>query len=175
MRHVSQVKFVAVFLSLTVALLAGNRLFAADRAAPAPARFDISHTAVPSPGAAKPCPRPTAATMDKLKDLGGHLGRALDVALDLLSGNEANLLSNNNTALLSGNCPKVRLGDNPKVLSENRIPVLSGNTFSLLSNIKVEIHIDNSGNNTAGSAPVRPVPTRTIPKPPSHVTPPPKR
>ena len=148
MRHASQVKVAAVFLSLTAALLAGNRLFAADRT---------------SPAAARPCPHATPTTAEKLKDLGSQLGRALGIAIDLLSNNQADLLSKNKTALLSGN--------NPKVLSENTTPILSGNTFSVLSNIKIEIHIDNSGNNTAGGAAAQPSPRRAIPSPEPSRTP----
>ena len=81
---------------------------------------------------------------------GTHLGRAVDIAVELFSGNEAELLSKNKTALLSGNRPTILSGNNPKVLSENTTPIFSGNTFSVLSNIKVEIHIDNSGNSAAG-------------------------
>ena len=90
------------------------------------------------------------------------LGRALDVAVDLLSGNETDLLSRNKTALLSGNKPEILSGNKaailsgnkpeilsgnkPAILSGNTTPILSGNTFSVLSNIKIEIHINNSGN-----------------------------
>ena len=149
----SPVQVLTVLLSLTAALFADSRLFAADRIAPA---------------AAQPSPQPTAA-QDKLKDLGTHLRRALDIAVDLFSGNQADLLSKNKTALLSGNSPKILTDNNPKVLSENRTPILSGNTFSLFSNIKVEIHINNSGNAAApgGSAP-------TIPSPEPFRNPPPK-
>jgi hypothetical protein len=159
MRHASQEKIAAVCLAV---LFASQLAFGQDvfyRPGPAPQAL--------SPTGVKPSPHAAAATVDKLKDLGAHLGRALDIAFDLLSGNEAHLLSGNeadllsknDTALLSGNCPKVRLGDNPKVLSENRAAAFSGNSFSLFSNIKVEIHIDHSGNSMAAPpALMRPAP-----------------
>ena len=158
MRHASQATVVAIILSLTTVLLAGHRLFAADPYTPggnphssanhSPAAGNPYHgtrpygPSVPSPAAANPYAYAAAPILEKLKDIGAHLGRALDLAADLFSGNEAEFLSKNKTALLSGN--------NPKVLSENTTPILSGNTFSVFSNIKVEIHIDNSGNNMAG-------------------------
>src|SRR5208283_248173 len=106
-------------------------------------------------------PSNPSATLEKMKDLGAHLGRALDIAVDLFSGNQADLLSKNKTALLSGNSPALLSGNAPKVLSENTTPILSGNTFSLFSNIKVEIHINNSGNTTAAGAAAQPVRTWT--------------
>ncbi len=119
-----------------------------------------------APPPAKKPPVNADAAMEKAKALGEHLGRALDLAIDLFSGNQADLLSKNKTALLSGNSPKVLTGDNPKVLSENTTPVFSGNTFSLLSNIKVEIHIENSGNGArppqAGVRPNVPAPAPSI-------------
>jgi len=102
-------------------------------------------------------PNPTA-TLDKVKALGEHLGRAVDLAFDLLSGNSAELfsknrtalLSGNKTALLSGNSANLLSGNAPKLLSDNTTPILSGNSFSLLSNFKLEIHIENSGNGAGG-------------------------
>ena len=129
MRHALKAYVVAGILALAATLSADTRLFGADPT---------------SPGAAKPSLQKTAATMEKLKNLGTELGRTLDLAIDLFSGNGADSLSQNKTALLSGN--------SPKLLSENTTPILSGNTFSLFSNIKVEIHIDNSGNNVTGGS-----------------------
>jgi hypothetical protein len=172
MRHTSKAQFLAVFLSVAAALLAGNRLFAADQAASAPARpgSNAWHPArgMPTPqrppAAGNPDPQATAATLAKLKDLGGHLSRALDLAVELFSGNEAELFSKNNTALLSGNSPKVLTGKNPRVLSGNTTSLFSGNTLSVLSNIKVEIHIDNAGNtNTTGGATAQPALGRMVP------------
>ena len=119
-------------------------------------------------------PKPPA-TVEKLLALREHLGRALDITVDLLSGNKAALFSGNSVNLLSGNTPKI--------LSENQTPIFSGNKFSLFSNIKVEIHIENSGNG-AGTPPAvktvssvsaigppapfltpRPAPTYTSPTP----------
>jgi hypothetical protein len=120
---------------------------------------------------AKPAPDKTV-TMDKIKSLGEHLARALDIAVDLFSGNEAEFLSKNRTALLSGNkptilsgnapnllsgnAPNLLSGNAPKLLSGNATPIfsgnkaqiLSGNSFSMFSNLKIEIHIENSGNNS---------------------------
>ena len=168
MRHASHATMVAVFLSLAATLIAGDRLFAADRTPPAAAKPG-QYTPRPS------SPYLTAPNMEKLKELGAHLGRALDIAVELFSGNKAELLSKNKTALLSGNRPTILSGNNPKVLSENTTPILSGNTFSVLSNIKVEIHIENSGNNAAGGATAQPDPRRGIPSSGSSRTTPPKR
>jgi hypothetical protein len=115
----------------------------------------------------KPAPKKPDAAMEKVRALGEHLGRALDIALDLFSGNQADLLSKNKTALLSGNSPKLLSGNSPnllsgnapKVLSENQTPIFSGNKISLFSNFKVEIHIENSGNGAAMPSVVRPVPS----------------
>ncbi|MGA2258049.1 MAG: hypothetical protein ABSG53_25575 [Thermoguttaceae bacterium] len=199
MRHTSKAHVVALFFSLTATLFVANRLFAADRTsspaakpsapatksdAPVP-NYDLhtSRTYIQSPSlaAAKPSPQKTAATAEKLRNLGALLGRALDVAVDLLSGNETELLSKNKTALLSGNKPEILSGNKPeilsgnkpeilsgnkpKLLSGNRTPILSGNTFSMFSNIKVEIHINNSCNNVAPSAAAQPHWPTTVPNP----------
>ncbi len=66
----------------------------------------------PPPAAAKPAPQSAAATLEKLKNIGSLLGRALDLAVHLMSGNEADMLSKNSTALLSGNKPEVLSGNN---------------------------------------------------------------
>ncbi len=185
MQHASQAKYLTVFLSLTAALLAGDRLLAAERtSSPSPAKpsavkpsYSNGNPYVPfstgtSASYVKAAPSPTAA-LEKLKDLGAHLGRALDIAVDLFSGNEAELLSKNKTALLSGNRPTILSGNNPKVLSENATPILSGNTFSVLSNIRVEIHIENSGNNACGAP--QPAVMRMNPRPEPSQTAPPSR
>ena len=157
MRHTFQMYVVAVFLSLAAVLSAQQRLFSAE--------LGRSPAAKPTAPAS---PQETATTAEKLKTLGALLRGALDVTVDLLSGNETDLLSKNHTALLSGNNPKVLSGNNPKVLSgnsakvlsENQTPILSGNTFSMFSNIKIEVHIQNSGNTiTPGAA--QPPQTRT--------------
>ncbi len=149
MRHAPQVKLLAVFLVLTAALLVGNRLFAADQTSSATSR-PSQRPYTPNPWKVSS----PSATLEKLEDLGTHLGRVLDIAVDLLSGNQTDLLSKNKTALLSGN--------NPKVLSENTTPILSGNSFSLFSNIKVEIHIENSGNTMAAGATAKPIPKEGV-------------
>ncbi len=76
----------------------------------------------------------------------------------LLSGNSPTLLSGNSPALLSGNSPKLLSGNKPNILSGNQTPILSGNRFSLsiLSNLKIEIHIENTGNNSGNQAPPPP-------------------
>ena len=209
MRHSFQVHVVAVFLSVATALSAGNGLLAAEPAKPAakPAplglQFRITGQGVPTAArAARPAPQRAATTMEKLKNLGAQLRRALDIAVDLLSnneadllsknktallsGNEADLLAKNKTALLSGNSPKlvsdnatpilsgnktpILSGNKTPILSGNKTPILSGNTFSMFSNIKVEIHIENSGNNN-----VAPGATALPPRPsavPTYVPPP---
>lgn len=141
--------------------------------------YDFNFTG-PTSSAPNPKACPMDPTLAKLKDLGTHLGRAFDIAFDLLSGNQTDLLSKNKAALLSGNRAKILSDNAPKLLSENSTPILSGNTFSVLSNIKIEIHIDNSGNNnnTAGGAAARPAPGRaiTMPEPsPAPIRPPRQR
>ena len=198
MRHTFQVPVVMVFLSVAAVLAADNRLSAAEQAkpgaTPVPSALKFLITKAPPAAAAKPAPQHAAATMEKLRNLGAQLRRALDIAVDLFSGNEADLLSKNKTALLSGNSPRllsgneaellaknktallsgnkpailsgnktallsgnkpaILSGNSPKVLSENTTPIFSGNKFSLFSNIKIEIHIINSGdNNRAPAAP----------------------
>lgn len=157
MRHTFRTLVAALFLSLISTLAADHRLLAADKAPPA---------------TPKPLPYKVATTAEKLKDLGRQLGRAVDIALDLLSNNQADLLSGNTAALLSGNkaallsgnTPTILSGNTPKLLSENTTPILSGNSFSVLSNIKIEIHIENSGNN--------PPPRSAVPPHLPSVTPP---
>ena len=100
--------------------------------------------------------------------------RAVELAFNALSGNETNLLSGNrpellsknNTSLLSGNSPellsgnspKLLSGNKPKILSDNQTPILSGNhlSLSILSDIKIEVHIENTGNNSGNHAPPPP-------------------
>jgi hypothetical protein len=159
MQRTSKALVAALFLSLAAAPFAGQRLLAADKPADAVKRstttlqatWQASPTTVTDAKvAAKPVAKPTPksdATMEKLKDLRTHLGRALSIACDLFSGNEAELFSNNKAAILSGNSPALLSGNKPAILSGNTTPILSGNTLSVLSNIKIEIHIENSGNN----------------------------
>lgn len=171
MRNLFQVHSVAVLLSLTAFFSADQRLRASEptsakatRPSPSAAASNTPRIYAPALGSAalNPTPPKTATTMEKLRNLGALLGRALDVAVDLLSGNETDLLSRNKTALLSGNKPEILSGNKaailsgnkpeilsgnkPAILSGNTTPILSGNTFSVLSNIKIEIHINNSGN-----------------------------
>ena len=121
----------------------------------------------------KPGPQKAPTVMEKLKTLGTLLGRALDVAVDLLSNNnmkamsdnKATLLSGNAPNILSGNAPKLLSGNETKLLSENTTPILSGNTFSMFSNIRVEIHIENSAGAMAqpGNAATKPPTSIAIP------------
>ena len=106
-----------------------------------------------------------AAPAERSKDLGGlskslleELKLAFDVAVDLLSGNEAHLLSGNKADLLSKNKTALLSGNSPKVLSENQTPLLSGNRVSILSNIKLDVRITitNSGNNGAAAQAAKP-------------------
>jgi hypothetical protein len=146
MRRTIYIPVLATLLSLAAILATAQTGSAADKAKPA---------------AAKPSASKTDPACEKLKALGAHLGRALDIALDLFSGNQADLLSKNKAALLSGNKAALLSGNSanllsgnaPKVLSENTTPIFSGNTFSLFSNFKVEIHIENSGNNVTPPQP----------------------
>ena len=140
--------------TLAAILLCASNAMTAEK--PAPPKPKTGLMSLLPIGQSKPAP-PPAAVCDKLKEIGEHLARALDVAVELLSGNEADILSKNHTTLLSGNSPtllsgntpKVLSGNKPTVLSGNQTPIFSGNTFSLLSNIKLEIHIENSGNSIA--------------------------
>jgi hypothetical protein len=98
-----------------------------------------------------------------------ELLREVELAVNLLSGNETNLLSGNKPELLSKNKAEL-LSDNktellsknnPKLLSNNKTAILSGNHFSFFSGLKIEIHIENVGNNSgnrndAPAAPSRP-------------------
>ncbi|MGO9115060.1 MAG: hypothetical protein ACLP9L_38095 [Thermoguttaceae bacterium] len=156
MRHTFQAHVVAVILSVAAALSADNRLLAAEPAAkpshpstkpsvPGPSnKPDLLHAFNPQrPGVLSP--QAAATAMEKLRTLGALLGRALDVAVDLLSGNETDLLSRNKTALLSGNSPKLLSGNSPNLLSGNAPNLLSGNAPNLLSG--------NAPNLLSGNAP----------------------
>jgi hypothetical protein len=178
MQRTSKVLVAALFVSLAAVPFAGQRLLAADKPAAdtlptLQATWQVSPTAIKETPklAVKPPAKllqPKAdATMDKLKDLRTHLGRALSIACDLFSGNEAELFSNNKAAILSGNSPALLSGNKPAILSGNTTPILSGNSLSVLSNIKIEIHIENSGNNHPPHAPaaghIAPATTTTAP------------
>ena len=197
MRRTFQAQVVAAFLSVAAVLAADSRLFAADSNPPAKAKPELTPR-MPGPGAnpfAPPGPRNpnrpglaaammspqnAAAAVEKLRALGTQIGRALDVAVRLLSGNELDFVSRNRTELLSGNAPKLLSGNSPKLLSgnspkllsgnapkllsDNETPILSGNSFSMFSNIKIEIHVynNNNGNNnnvTGNTAQPRQPPT----------------
>ena len=193
MRHTSKTLVAALFFSLAATPVASLRLLAAEKTSPSAAKPKPPQGfGMPAPGGLFPAPRgglpsfapgpagvqqaaQAAATLEKLKELRTHLGRALSVACDLFSGNEANLLSGNKTALLSGNKPEILSGNKtallsgnkpeilsgnkPAILSGNKTPIFSGNTLSILSNFKIEINIENSGNHPA-PAPATPVTVR---------------
>jgi hypothetical protein len=132
------------------------------------------HAAAAAP--ARPMAHPELF-VEQLKKIGAEkkarwerlLRTALDLAVNLLSGNETNLLSGNRpellsknkTALLSGNSPELLSKNNPKLISENKAQILSGNNaslfsgnrISLFSGFKIEIHIENTGNNSGNHAP----------------------
>jgi hypothetical protein len=115
------------------------------------------------------------AMVEQLKKLGAEqksrweeLLRVLKLAVNLLSGNETNLLSGNRPELLSknkaallsgnsphllsGNRPKLLSGNKPEILSHNKTSLFSGNHISLFSGIKIEIHIENTGNNSGNKS-----------------------
>ena len=157
---------------VTLAMMVANTRLAAAADAPAhkPAKSDTITFFKALAG-----PKPPAMA-EKAKALGEHLGRALEIALDLFSGNKAEILSNNKAALLSGNSANLLSGNAPKVLSDNTTPILSGNSFSLFSNFKIEIHIENSGNGAGGLPGVRPAaPTVARPRASRQVEPPSSR
>ncbi|MCC6123758.1 MAG: hypothetical protein IT426_02250 [Pirellulales bacterium] len=160
-------------VSLSVMLFAATASFGqAPAAHAAPVKPHPAIKAQPPHGAPAVHPfAPPQVIVDQLKKIGGEqkarwdtLLRALKLAVNLLSGNETNLLSgnrpellsNNKAALLSGNSPELLSGNSPKLLSDNKpnilsgnqTPILSGNRISLsiLSGLKIEIHIENSGN-----------------------------
>jgi hypothetical protein len=82
------------------------------------------------------------------------LGRlALDVAVDLLSGNQAHLLSGNKTDLLSGNSPKLLSEISPELLSRNEVELLSGNKPELLSRNETELLSGNKTDLLSGNKP----------------------
>ncbi len=200
MRHTFQVQVIAVLLTAATVLATDHRLFAAGPTPPSTTKPSYPSTTTPGPidraymlhpympqgpSPAMPMlsPQNMAAAMEKLRSLGTQIGRALDVAVRLLSGNEVDFVSRNKTNLLSGNAPEILSGNKPnllsgnapKLLSGNKMPILSGNSFSMFSNIKVEIHIYNANNgnnnnitgNTAqphgGPAGPNPGPARTPP------------
>jgi hypothetical protein len=81
----------------------------------------------------------------------------------LLSGNSPKVLSENETPILSGNRVEAKQlsendthllsGNTSKLLSDNKTPMLSGNKISLFSDIKVEINMENIGNNNRQGGP----------------------
>jgi len=184
MRHASKSQVAALLLSLTATLLIASRLSAAD-GPPATAAKPGARPAMssvpgspstrgpnfinpyaarpfipgPSPAAASPSPQKSPTTAEKLKQLGSLLGRALDVAVSLLSGNETELFSKNQAALLSGNKPEILSGNKadllsgnkPEILSGNKPKLLSGNKAALLSGNKPEILSGNKPNVLSGN------------------------
>ena len=206
MRHTFQAQVIAVLLSAAAVVSADHRLLAAGPTKPDNVKPSYSITPAgpqrfiapqgPSPAAPFLSPQNIAAAAERLRSLGTQIGRALDVTVRLLSGNEVDFVSRNNTNLLSGNAPKI-LSDNkpdllsgnktnllsgnapeilsrnkPNILSGNKVPILSGNSFSMFSNIKVEIHIYNNNNgnnnNVTGN-------TAQPPRPPAGPNPPSKK
>jgi hypothetical protein len=197
MRRSYQTQSIALFLLVATGLLAGDRLFGADRPNPIavktlPTTKTVATSAKMVPlAAAKPLPPSECPVLAKLKSLGSQLQKALELGVDVLSGNKADLLSNNKPNLLSGNKPNLLSGNSPKLLSgnsanllsgnkpnllsgnktkllsDNKTPIFSGNTISLFSNIKIEIHIENRGNSvsTGGRAQPFAAPTPAGPTP----------
>jgi hypothetical protein len=162
MRHAISVPCLAALFLLAMFLLTANIASAGDEPTP-PIKPAPSAKPAPPP---KPAPAKPDAALDKIKELGDHLSRALGIAVDLLSRNQVDLLSKNAAALLSGNSPNLLSGNSPNLLSGNKPEVLNGNralivtgnTFSLLSNIKVEIHVESSGKNSGIDKPNTPNP-----------------
>jgi hypothetical protein len=119
---------------------------------------------------------PEEVLLDRLKKFGdmqrrqwAELLREVELSMDLFSGNQTNLLSGNkpellsgnNTELLSKNNPKLLSDNKQKILSNNKTSILSGNHFSFFSGLKIEIHIDNVGNNSGNRNDVPPMPGRS--------------
>ncbi len=175
MRHAISIPVLAAIFTLPAILAVIRDGSAADKPA-TPVKKPATPVYLNYSGAIV-APRPDAV-LDKVKALGERLGQALNRAVDvlsgneaeflaknktaLLSGNEAELLAKNKTALLSGNSPRVLNGEKPKVLSENKTAVLSGNkaegnTMNLFSNmhlfsdIRVEVHTSISGTNAGNT------------------------
>jgi len=181
---IEKTRVATVSALMAAVFLTGAHVFGQEHAAPAiepPRPLAPGEEIVKPPAIALQHIVHPAAPAERLKDLGGlskglleELKLAFDVAVDLLSGNEAHLLSGNKadllsknkTALLSGNSPKLLSeispkllsGNSPKVLSENQTPLLSGNRVSILSNIKLDVRITitNSGNNGAAAQAAKP-------------------
>jgi hypothetical protein len=72
---------------------------------------------------------------------------AEDLTLKLLSNNQAHLLSGNSPKFLSENEPEILSGNKTQLLSGNHASIFSGNHVSFFSGLKIEIHIENTGNN----------------------------
>jgi hypothetical protein len=165
----------SILVCLSVILLAATSGFGQEQA---PANnFPPPHFK-PAPQLGNALNRPFAhpeAIVDQLKKLGEQqkpgwekLLRALDFAINLLSGNETNLLSGNkpellsknkaallsgnNPEILSKNNPKLLSGNKPKILSGNKTSLFSGNHFSFFSGLKIEVHIENAGNNNGNNS-----------------------
>lgn len=170
MRHNLKSVAMVVFLFAAAVVLTGVQALAQQPAGPA--AHQPRHLELPGAKlAAKPhvvlphAIAQPAAAIAKPKEVRGPqkplwdrlLKSIVDVGIDLLSGNEAELLSNNEAELLSGNRAEVLSGNSPKLLSDNKPEllsrnqtlILSGNRISLRPQIKVEIHISNSGNRPA--------------------------
>jgi hypothetical protein len=165
---------IVIFLTIAVGLMnvpafaqGSGRMVPAGVLRPAsPPQHAGSHPGMP---AAQPVIRPydrlapMALLAERFALLKDQLGRLIrETALKLLSDNKTNLLSGNSPKLLSDNepeilsrnSPKLLSENEPKILSNNKTPVLSGNKtailsgnhISLFSGLKIEIHIENSGN-----------------------------
>jgi hypothetical protein len=112
-------------------------------------------------GAPAKNPHSLAAQWEALKEQ--VIRFACELSLKLLSGNEANLLSGNSPKLLSENAPNLLSGNQPRILSGNQTPIFSGNRLSLFSGLKIEIHIENSGNHAVNPPPAPPRPAEKSP------------
>jgi hypothetical protein len=164
---VAMVVFFGIALSWMNAPVWGQESAGAVPAATSPQHVVVS----PRLPAAQPPfrPRVAAALMaplaEKFATVKDQLVRWIrEAAVKILSGNETNLLSGNSPKLLSDNEPKILSGNRAKLLSENepkilsnnktavlsgnKTPILSGNRISFFSGLKIEIHIENTGNNS---------------------------
>jgi hypothetical protein len=154
---------IVCFLIIAVCLLINAPVFAqGPDGSPAPSQPQPSYAPVPyapsvaaAPGGpaqhfAVPTPLGRAASLLKQYEaLKENLCRfAWDMAVNLLSGNEAHLLSENCPKLLSENNPKLLSDNKAQLLSGNQTRIFSNNHLSFFSDLKIEIHIENTGNNS---------------------------
>ena len=96
----------------------------------------------------------TPSAVPQMRDLAAmhsnlmeKLRGGFELAVELLSGNHTHLLSDIEAELLSNNKAALLSGNKPEILSNNQMPIFSGNRIEFFSNLKIDIRIENRGNN----------------------------